>query len=107
MLKTGLKTREFWLTALGLAGAVASQFIPGLPTEAIVAVASWTLTRGLEKFLAPTGAAAKPAWQTTEFWAMLIYGGAASAFPELPKESIALLWAYLGSRLAAKKGAAG
>lgn len=107
-MKSGIKTRELILTALTLVLAAAGKFIPGFPAEvgvSIMALASWVLTRGLEKLLAPIGAAKKPAWKTSEFWVALLFSGAAVTFPDMPGESIAVLWAYLGSRLAAKKGA--
>ena len=109
-MKEGIKTREMILTTLALALGFGGQFIPGFPAEigvAMLAVASWVLTRGLEKWLAPIGAAKKPAWKTSEFWVALIFSGAAVTFPDMPQESIGVLWAYLGSRLAAKKGAEG
>lgn len=108
-MKSGIKTREFIITLLTIVVAAAGKFIPGFPADigtAIIALASWVATRGLEKFLAPIGAAEKPAWKTSEFWVALIFSGAAVTFPDMPDESIAVLWAYLGARLAAKKGAA-
>jgi len=110
IVKSGIKTREVILTVLTLVLAAVGKFIPGFPAEvgtAIMAISSWVLTRGLEKFLTPIGAAKDPAWKTTEFWVALLFSGAAVTFPEMPTESIGLLWAYLGSRLAAKKGAEG
>lgn len=106
-MKPGIKTRELILTVLTLVLAAAGKFIPGFPAEvgvSIMALASWVLTRGLEKMLAPIGANNKPAWRTTEFWVTLAFSGLAVTFPDMPQESIYALWAYLGSRLAAKKG---
>lgn len=102
--KSGVKTTELWVMAGGLLGIVATHLgLVDFPAASLILVVQWALGRGLEKFLAPVGSEGKRAWQTSEFWLSVGAGGLFAAFPDAPTESIALVTAYLATRIGIKK----
>lgn len=103
-----LNKTELWATLIALGAGIATQFGVEVATVgAAASVLTWVMTRGLQKLLAKTPSG-KRAWATTEFWGHMITAGVLATFPDLPTESVVMLWgtatAYSTSRTLAKAG---
>lgn len=103
---SGVKTLEFAVTMVALVGTILTTLgLPGIEVGAGVTLATWVVTRGIQK-VTQKNAEGKRSYETTEFWIHLLTAGALQVFPDLPKEAAVTLWGaattYSTSRTLAK-----
>lgn len=103
MVKSGIKTLEFWVGALA---ALAKAIWPEFPDGAVLAIMAWVVGRSAQKYFGVTDADGKPSWLTSEFWTALAFAVAKTVFPDLPEESLLAVVTYIIARTGVKSKAA-
>ena len=102
MVKSGIKTTEFWLGLIvTVLTILQQQFWPDspFPSDAFLAVGIWIAARLGEKTLGKVDPlTGKRAWQTTEFWVTLGFGVLKYIFPNLPAGLEAFVFSYIIGR---------
>ncbi len=99
MVKSGIKTLEFWVGAIV---AIGKAVWPEFPDAAVLAILTWVVGRSTQKYFGVVDVDGKPSWKTSEFWVVIIFVVAKSVFPDLPEESIYTVLAYVGVRTGVK-----
>lgn len=99
MLKTGVKTVEFWAT---LAAIGVKVFWKDFPDDAFFAILAWVGGRSAQKFFGLADPTGKPSWQTSEFWVSAGYALVTTIFPDFPKDSLDAVLIYVGGRTGLK-----
>jgi len=99
-IKDGFKTVEFWLV---VASTIVASLWPEFPKESFVAILGWAGLRSTQKFFGITDPkTGKPSYQTSEFWATIVYAVVNSVFPDLPPEALYSVLGWAGLRTGVK-----
>jgi len=99
-MKTGFKSLEYYL---GAAAIVAKMIWKDFPDDAFATVIAYVIARqGQRAFGLFDETIQKADWQTSEFWATLVFAIARSVFPDLPEESMAMVLSWIGARTGVK-----
>lgn len=99
-IKAGIKSKEFWITLVTL---FLPMVIPGIPTEALVALITWVAARSAQKFFGLVDSEnGKPSWKTSEMWLSIGYSIFVTVFPGFPQESLYAVLTYVTGRTGVK-----
>jgi hypothetical protein len=99
-IKAGFKSLEYYLGA----GAIVAKMIwNDFPDEAFGTIIAYVIARqGQKAFGLFDETTQKASWQTSEFWATLIFSITKSIFPNMPEESMIMVLSWIGGRTGLK-----
>lgn len=101
-MRTGIKTAEFGIIALGgLLGVLYQYLWPDriFPIDSFITLSVWVGGRFVEKIIGPTDTAGKRYYQTTEFWVAIGLTVAEAFFADkIPTVVATMIWGYIGGR---------